>query len=479
MADSLKNKTKNALIWSAIDSFSVQAIAFVVMIFMARMLTPADYGLVGMLSIFMAVSNAFINSGFSTALIRKQDRTEADLSTVFHFNTVMAVGFYLLLFFCAPLIADFYNEPRLTSITRVAMLSLIIGGLTSVQGTIYSANLNFKVKAKSSVLAALGSGAVGLTMAYHGFGPWALVASSLVSGTIGSLTLWFYSTWRPKLIFSFASLKELFGFGSKLLASGLLDTVYSNIYSIVIGKIFSASTLGYYSRAKSFADLPSSNLTSILQRVTYPVLCSIQDDNERLASAYRRMLKVSAFVIFPLMVGLAAVAKPLVLTLLKEKWLFSATLLQIVCFSMMWYPVHAINLNLLQVKGRSDLFLRLEIIKKIVGVTVLSVSVPLGIVAMCVGSIVSSLLCLVINTYYTGKLIDVGFFKQLYDLTPTLLLSVSMGAVVFLSVSLLPVPEVCKLAVGIIEGMIIYVGGAKLFRFAELDEVFYMIRRKQ
>jgi O-antigen/teichoic acid export membrane protein len=271
----------------------------------------------------------------------------------------------------------------------------------------------------------------------------------------------------------------LFGFGSKLLASSLIDTVYRNINSIVIGKIFSASILGNYTRARNFAELPSSSLTAVLQRVTYPVLCSIQDDIERLASAYRRMLRVSAFVIFPLMVGLAAVAKPLVLTLLKEKWLFSAALLQIICFALMWYPIHAINLNLLQVVGRSDLYLRLEVLKKIVGVVVLALSVPLGIRAMCYGAVVSSILCLAINTYYTGKLIDVGFLKQLRDLTPTLLLSCVMGAVVWLTINILQASEACKLVIGIIEGMIIYVGGAKLFRLSELDEVFYMISGKQ
>jgi O-antigen/teichoic acid export membrane protein len=362
--ETLRSKSKKAFAWSAVENIVLKCISFVVMIFMSRRLTPADYGLVGMITIFTAVSAMFVNAGFSTALIRKQNRTEKDLSSVFYFNIVIAVFLYLVLFCCAPLIADFYNEPRLIAITRFSALGLIIGGLTSVQSAIYSAELDFKTQAKSSITSLLASSFVGLAMAYSGFGVWAILISNLVGSIVGSLILWFYSKWRPKLIFSFNAIKELFSFGSKLLASGLLETIYSNMYSLVIGKFFKASTLGYYARAKGFADLPSSNLTVVLQRVTFPMLCTIQDDDERLASVYRRLLKLSAFVIFPCMVGLAALAKPLIITLLNSQWMYTATLLQIVCFSMMWYPIHAINLNLLQVKGRSDLFFRLEIWKK-------------------------------------------------------------------------------------------------------------------
>jgi O-antigen/teichoic acid export membrane protein len=255
--------------------------------------------------------------------------------------------------------------------------------------------------------------------------------------------------------------------------------VYSNIYSLVIGKVFKASTLGHYTRAQGFAILPSSNLTGVLQRVTFPMLCLIQDDDERLASVYRRILKLSAFVIFPLMTGLAAIAKPMVLVVLGEKWMFTATLLQIICFAMMWYPIHAINLNLLYVKGRSDLFLKLEIVKKILGMTILAISVPFGITAMCVLSIFSSLIALAINTYYTGKLIGVGYFKQMRDLMPTFTLSVGMSAIVYLTVTVVDVSLIAKLAIGVIEGALIYVGGAKLFHFAELTEAIDLLHRNK
>jgi O-antigen/teichoic acid export membrane protein len=447
------------------------------MIFMARVLTPADYGLVGMIAVFTAISSTFINSGFSQALIRKQDRSEADTSSVFYFNTVVAVFFYTILFFCAPLIADFYNEPRLIIVTRVSALGLVIGGLTSVQGTLFSARLDFKTKAKASITSTITSSIVGLTMAYSGYGLWAILISGIVGGITNSAILWYNSPWRPKLIFSFKSIRELFSFGSKLLASNLLDTIYTNIYSLVIGKVYSAATLGHYSRAKGFASLPSSNLTAVLQRVTFPMLCTIQDDDERLASVYRRLLKLSAFVIFPCMVGLAALANPLILTLLNKQWTFTITLLQILCFWMMWYPIHAINLNLLQVKGRSDLFLKLEIWKKILGVIMLAISVPMGIIAMCVGSVISSLICLVINTYYTGKLINVGYFKQMRDLAPTLILSLIMGAAVYLTITYIDVPNIVKLVIGVVEGVAIYVGAAKLFRFTELEETIQLLHR--
>jgi O-antigen/teichoic acid export membrane protein len=444
---------------------------------MARVLTPADYGLVGMISVFTAISSQFINSGFSQALVRKQNRTATDLSSVFYFNTIVAIFFYLLLFFCAPLIADFYHEPKLVAVTRVSALSLIIGGFTAVQGTLFNARLDFKTSAKASIIATVLSSIVGLSMAYSGYGVWAILISGLVNSATSSALLWFNSQWRPQLIFSFASIKELFSFGSKLLASAILETIYSNVYSLVIGKVYSASTLGHYSRARGFASLPSSNLTSVLQRVTYPMLCTIQDEDERLASVYRRLLKLSAFVIFPCMVGLAALANPLILTLLNKQWTFTITLLQIVCFSMMWYPIHSINLNLLKVKGRSDLFFRLEVWKKILGVAVLIISVPMGIIAMCVGSVISSLICLVINTYYTGKLINVGYFKQMRDLAPTLILSLIMGAAVYLTITYIDVPNIVKLVIGVVEGVAIYVGAAKLFRFTELEEAIQLLHR--
>lgn len=474
---SLKSKTLHGTLWSSVERFSVQGIAFVVMVIMARILTPEDYGLVGMLTIFIAISQSLIDSGFSQALIRKQERSEIDNSTVFYFNIAVGVGLYLILFFCAPWIAYFYEEPILVPLTRLLSLSVVINSFIVVQRALLTAEINFKTQAKASFVAAIVAGAIGIAMAYTGFGVWAIVWYQLANLTVNVGLLWILSKWRPSWTFSWASFHELFGFGSKLAISGILDTVYNNAYLIVIGKVFRVTDLGYYTRASQFAQFPSSNLTGIIQRVTFPVLCTIRDDDERLQNVYRRFLRLSAFIIFPLMIGLAAVARPLVLVLLKEQWAFAATLLQIICFSMMWYPIHAINLNLLQVKGRSDLFLKLEVWKKSLGVVVLCVTIPWGLVAMCVGSIVTSLIALVINTYYTGKLIHVGFFRQMQDLLPTMAYSFSMGIVVWGAVQMLP-SDWSRLLVGIPLGIVYFFVAAYLTGSKDLAEFSAFIRGK-
>jgi O-antigen/teichoic acid export membrane protein len=478
LAESLKNKAVKGVVWSAADTFSSRAVSFVVVIIMARLLTPQDYGLIGLLAVFLGISSSLIDCGFSQALIRKPSRTEVDNSTVFFFNIVVAVFMYIILFTTAPFIARFYNQPQLVPIVRVMALGQIVEAFAGVHRALFKANLQFRTITVISVISAIGSGIVGILMAYLHFGPWAIVAQQIVLSVFRTALVWTFSKWRPIWVFSIQSFKEFFGFGSKLVMSGIIDTIYTNIYSIVIGKCYNVSDLGYYTRAKQFAELPSSTLTGIFQRVNFPLLCQIQDDVKRLENVYRRMLRVSAFVIFPLMVGLAAVAKPLILVLLKEEWLFAAVLLQIICFSYMWYPIHSINLNLLQVKGRSDLFLKLEIIKKCVGVAVLCVTIPMGLIAMCIGGVFSSLLCLYINTYYTGKLIQVGFFTQMRDLMPTFCLSIFMGIVVYATLSLLNVVPILQLIIGVLEGIILYIALAKICRFSEFVELSNIIQRK-
>lgn len=445
---------------------------------MARILTPEDYGLVGMLAIFIAVSQSLIDSGFSQALIRKQDRSEIDNSTVFYFNIGVGAILYLILFFSAPLIASFYNESQLVPITRIIGLSLVFNSLVVVQRALLTINLDFKTQAKASFVGVIISGAIGITMAYTGFGVWAIVWQQISNLAVVTVLLWILSRWKPIWAYSWKSFQELFSFGSKLLASGLLDTIFRNLYLIVIGKFFKASDLGYYTRAHQFTDFASSNITGIFQRVTYPVLCTIQDDDVRLSDVYRRLLRTSAFIIFPLMTGMAAVAKPMVISFLTEKWLFSAVLIQILCFSQMWYPVHAINLNLLQVKGRSDLFLKLEIIKKTLTVIVLCITLPMGLIPLCIGTIFSSIIALIINTHYTGKLIHLGFLKQMKDLLPTLILSLATGVVVYLTVTYINMDSWVALSVGVIEGIVLYTGMAKILRFNEFTELITIIRRK-
>lgn len=477
MPNSLKQKAAKGVLWSTVERFSVQGVQFLIMIVMARLLTPHDYGIIGMLAIFLAVSQSLIDSGFSQALIRKQDRTEIDNNTVFYFNIVVSALLYAILYVSAPFVADFYDTPQLCPVMRVVCLGIIFNSLAVVQRALLTIRIDFKTQAKAALTAAVMSGVAGIAMAYHGFGVWSLVAQQLLNLGINTGLLWLLSKWRPRLVYSWQSFHELFAFGSKLLASGLLDTIYRNIYPIVIGKLFSASSLGHYTRAHQFSDFPSSNLTGIIQRVTYPVLCEIQDDNERLSSIYRRFLKLSAFVIFPLMVGLSSVARPFVDIMLGRQWEFCGQLLQIICFSMMWYPIHSINLNLLQVKGRSDLFLRLEIIKKILGVFVLCLTAPFGLVVMCYGSILNSLVALAINTYYTGKLINVGFLRQMRDLLPTLALCLAMFTLI-LSVNSFLSGNAAKLCTGVVTGVAFYSLTSYVFKFSELKELLSLIRKK-
>ena len=473
---SLKDKTVKGVIWSSVERFSVQGVQFFVMLVIARLLTPNDYGLVGMLAIFIAVAQTLIDSGFSQALIRKQNRTEIDNNTVFYFNIIVSIFLYVFLFAIAPWVADFYEEPQLAKLMRVLCLVVIFNSFAVVQRAILTANINFKLQAKASFISALISGGIGVCLALKGYGVWTLVFQLLLSTVINVLLLWWYSPWRPGLFYSWKSFRELFSFGSKLMVVGLIDTIYNNLYQIIIGKIFSATSLGFYTRAQHFSELPSSNITGILQRVTYPVLCNIQDDNERLRDNYRKLLRVSAFVIFPIMCLIAGLAHPMIKLLIGEKWNYAATLLTPICFFMMWYPIHAINLNLLQVKGRSDLFLKLEIIKKVIIVSVLILSIPFGLLFMCYSRIATTIICLVINTYYTGKLIQVGFIKQMKDILGSLVTSF----VVFLSILFvvgLTENLFLQLLLGFIVAVTIYLGTAFLFKFEEIKYIKLIIRK--
>jgi len=475
VADSLKHKTVQGAFWSFAERFTAQGIHFLVMIIIARRLSPKEFGLIGMLAIFMAVAQSLIDSGFSQALIRKLDRTEEDKNTIFYFNIVVSVILYILLYSISPWVASFYNELQLTDVMKVLCLVVVINSFAVVQRALYTIRIDFKTQTKTTLIAAIVSGAVGIYFAYTGYGVWALVYQQLVSSCVTVISLWIYSGWYPKLMYSWHSFKGLFGFGSKLMISGLLDTLYRNIYQLIIGKAFSAESLGYYTNSHKFSDFPSSNLTTVLQRVTYPVLCTIQNEDERLARTYRKFLRLSAFVIFPLMSGLAALAHPLVDTVLGVKWHYTAVMLIPLCFQMMWYPIHSINLNLLQVKGRSDLFLRLEIIKKLIGISILFASLPFGLLAMCYAGILSSLMSLVVNTYYTGKLINVGILVQMKDILSSLLLSLSMFAIVF-GISSILKENVVKLLVGIPSGIIFFASMALMFRMKELYYIKELIR---
>ena len=477
MPESLKKKTVKGVAWTSLNQVLNMGLGFVIGVILARLLSPSDYGLLAMIAVFNAIAFAFLDSGFGNALIRKPDLTEDDNTTAFFFNLVAGVVLFGIIWVIAPWVSAFFDKPILTPLLRAEGSLLIVSSFKIVQNTQLTRALNFKAKMIIRVVSNILGGASGIISAYCGLGVWALVVMHVADAIISLILLWIISPWRPRGRWNKQSFNYLWGYGSKLLASGLLNTIYNNIYPIIIGKFYSAADLGQYSRAQGYASMPSTSLTGVIQQVTFPVLSQIQDDDQRLGNNYRRMLRFTVFIVFPIMIGMAALAHPLVISLVTDKWAQCVPYLQIICFSSMWYPVHAINLNLLQVKGRSDLFLRLEIIKKALITVVVFVCVPFGIIGICCGSVFTSLACLAINTYYTGKLINVGFVRQMMDLTPTLLASLAMGAVVYFAV--MPFcNDVVKLAVGIPLGMVLYLAIAKVFRMPELQEAIDIIHRR-
>ena len=476
MTENLKRKTVSGVMWSAIERFSLQGVQFVMQLVMARLLLPSDYGMIAMLTIFLQIAQAFIDSGFTNALIQKKDRTEVDYSTVFYFNIIIALLFYCILFVSAPLIAKFYNMPDLILVMRVMALSLIILSFSAVHKTKLTIEINFKIQSKITLIAAGISGIIGVGIAYWGYGVLALVYQSILNAMLTTILFNCFYRWKPLKTFSMKSFKRLFSFGSKLLVSGLIHTVYYNLYGIVIGKRFSAAELGYYTRAEQFAILPSYNLSAIITRVTFPILSSIQDDNERLASTYRKYIRLSSYLIFPLMVGLASLANPLVDLFLTEKWNGTVALLQILCFDWMFDHLSGINLNLLYVKGRSDLALRLEIIKKIIAITILLASIPLGIIGMCLGRVLYSLIATYANTYYTNSLIGLSFRTQLKDIIPYLILSLAMGGVVY-ATTYLGLSNIIQLIIGITIGILFYISISYIFKITSLKVLLQLIHK--
>lgn len=476
MAESLKNKTIAGIFWSSIERFSIQGIHFLVTLVLARILTPKDFGLIGMLAVFIALAQSLIDSGFSLALIRKQDRTDIDNSTVFYFNIVTSIFIYFLLYAIAPFVSVFFHEPQLTDLMRVLCLVVIINSFAVIQRVIYTSAVNFKVQAKATTFAAIISGIIGIVMAIKGFGVWALVFQQLSSTFATTLLLWYYSKWKPKFVFSWKSFKKLYLFGLNLMVVGILETLYQNSYQIIIGRFFSAVQLGHFTQAKHIATLPSSNISGVIGRVTYPVMSEIQDDNKRLSDYYRKMARVLAFIVFPLMCGLAALSFPIVEILIGHKWQFAAVLLIPLSFSFMFYPVHAVNMNILQVKGLSNLYLQSELIKKVISIAFLVGTIPFGIVVMCYSRIVSSVLTLLVNMFYTSRQVEISLFTLIKDLIPILTLSLSMFVVVWFTSKMVD-NIYLQLPIGLLIGGLVYAGSAYIFKIKELSYIFVLSKK--
>ncbi|ABI38399.1 polysaccharide biosynthesis protein [Shewanella sp. MR-4] len=425
----LASKTKKGLQWSALERFLTQGIQLAITLYLARLLGPTAFGLVGMLAVFIAIANVFVDSGFTSALIRKTDRTESDLVTAFYYNIVMAGLCYFALYISAPLVADFYQQAELQTLLRILGLVVLINAFTLIPRVKLNVVMDFKTQAKISVLSVLISGSAAIILATNGYGVWALVTQTLLNASCATFLFNLFAPWLPRGRITKHAFNYLFGYGSKLLLSGLLDVIYNNLYQIIIGKKFSPAVVGQFTQANQLASVPVSTLTGIIQRVTFPLFSQLQDDPDKMANAYRQTLKLSALVIFPLIVALGLIAKPLFTSLLGEQWQGAAALLSVLCLGYMLYPIHSINLNLLQVTGRSDLFLKLEVMKKVIGVTVLLLSIPYGVLAMCLGFTLTSYLALLLNTYYTAKLTHLSQWQQCKDILPIWLAVIFAAAV--------------------------------------------------
>lgn len=465
----LKDKTVKGVAWSGIDNVAQYAVSFIVSIVLARLLSPDDYGLIGIVAIFTSICGNLINGGFSDALVRKKDVTDDDYNTVFIINLLMSMLLYGVIFLCAPIIADFFKREELITLTRVASIGMVIGAFAMVQRTRLVKRIDFKTQTKITITASVISGIIGITLAVLGFGVWALVASNISSQIISTVLLWFFNKWLPKLFFSVQSFKELFGFGWKLMVISVINTIWKELYQVVVGKFYNPATLGQYSRAKGFSQLFSTNLTSVVQRVTYPVLSSIQDERERMILAYRRIIKTTMFITATAMFFLGAISEPLLYCLIGPKWHEAAVYLPLICIAGSTYPLQAINLNMLQVQGRSDLFLGIEIVKKIIALGPLFIGAFVGIMPMLYTNLIVCVISYFLNSYYTGKLLGYNSWMQIKDIAP----SYGIATIVAVSVwffKYLPFSNWAILPIQIIVGSLVFLFVCKMTKMEEYKE---------
>ncbi len=473
--DNLKTSVLSSLFWKFLERGGVSGVQFVVQIILARLLLPEDYGIIALIVVFIAISQTFVQSGLGTALIQKKKVTDEDYSSVFYLSLVVALVFYGILFLAAPFIAAFYNQPLITPVLRVLGLTLFFGAVNTIQNAFIARNFQFRKLFVSSLGAVLLSGVVGIAMAYAGHGVWALVGQQLTSIIALCLIMWFTVKWRPKLLFSLARVKELFSFGWKLLASGLIDTTYTNLSSLIIGKLYPARMLGYYTKGQEFPNVLISNINSSIQAVMFPAYAKNQDNRPLVKQIMRRALVTSSFLVFPAMAGLAAVAEPLVILLLTENWLMCVPFLQIFCAVYALWPIHTVNLQAINALGRSDIFLRLEILKKIVGVSMLAITVPIGIYAMAMGMVVTGVIGTFINAYPNKLLLNYSFTEQWRDLAPALVLSLVMCGAAY-SVLFLGLPAWATLILQMGVGVIVYLGLAWAVGLESLTDVIDTVR---
>lgn len=472
---SVKTQTINSTKWNALEKVTVQGIQFVLTLIMARLLLPSDYGTVGMLAIFISVSQSFIDSGFNTALIRKPDATEKDFCTVFYFNVGIAVVVYIFLFFLAPYVAQFFRIPILCSVLRVYAISLFINSFMAVQVAMLHIKLDFKSLAKRNVCATLISGVFGILLAYFGCGIWALVFQNIIASIINLIFICYICRWYPKSAFSMESFRQLGAFGSRILASSLLNQLYKNLTTFAIGKFYSPNDLGFYTRGAHYAHLPNQSINGVLSIVTYPILARIQNDDSHLLNVYKRYIQISSMCIFIISGLLCALAKPIVLLTLTDKWENSIIYLQLFAFSCMFDHLNTINLNLLKVKGRSELFFKLEVVKKTISLAILACAIPFGVLAICLSKLLYNQIAVFINTYYTGKLLHYGYTEQFSDFLPYFI-RVVIACLPAFFLTFVPIPYIFSIFFGGGIGLGLYC--FMLRKDKNMLELFFLIKSK-
>ncbi|MCH9661351.1 MAG: lipopolysaccharide biosynthesis protein [Bacteroidetes bacterium] len=428
---SLKRSAISSFFWTGLEQFGNQGISLIISIVLARILLPEDFGLIGMIMIFVGVGNSLMDAGLSQSLVRSKSLSNTDYSTVFYFNFIGSCLFYLMIFALAPLIADFYEKPILTSIVRWYCLVFVFNAIGNIQKVRIIKNLAFKLLFKITIPSIIIGGIIGITAAYNDFGVWSLVASALTQSIVNALLLWFFGKWKPSLEFSKTKFKEHFEYGYKLTLSSLLDVLYRNIYAVVIGKFFSVTELGFYTRADTLKQVPVQNIGAVLNKVTFPLFAKIQDDDEKLKRAYQKIMQTVMLFIAPLLLFSAALATPLFRFLLTDKWLPAVPFYQILCWAGVLYPLNAYNLNVLKVKGRSDLFLKLELIKKGIGVCIIAISISYGMKALLISAVITSVLAFFINSFYTGKLIQYNSISQVKDILPILVIATLVTGIIW------------------------------------------------
>lgn len=475
----LKRKAIIGMIWSFSSLILNQGIQFIVQIILARLLLPKDFGIVGLLTVFIAISQIFIDAGFTNALIREKDPSNEDYSTVFYFNLGMAVTIYCIIFIMAPFAGRFYNEPQLTAVLRVMSFVLIISSFGIIQRTMLTKKIDFKKQTKIDIFASIISGVVAIVFALKGAGVWSLVVKTLAMQAIQSICLCWINRWKPLLCFKMSSFKKFFNFGWKLLCSGILDTLYNNLYLLIIGKAYSTVELGYYTNAQKLRDAVSQSTSLSVQKVGYSVLSTIKSNDDKLKAGYRKIIKASVFVTFPVIIVLIVIARPLITLIFSTKWTNSIWFFQVLCLAGMLYPLHALNLDILQVKGRSDLFLKLEIIKKILGMIII-ISIlyfNLGIRILVWGLVVISVMSYFINSFYSGKLLDYSTYDQLKDIAPVICSSAITAIITEAVAYLLPDIYIVQIFVGLTIGIISYLTICRILKVQEIKLIINLFRK--